>query len=74
MHKYAITLTEARELVSELEFVWDQIKSNSASSSSSSPGQLARSQGQQMPPSHASIGGSSGIGRADEVVVVVVED
>ena len=38
MHRYATTTTEARELVAELEFVWDQIKSQSASSSGSSPG------------------------------------
>lgn len=37
MHKYAAPTPDARELVSELEFVWDQIKSNTASSSSSSP-------------------------------------
>lgn len=43
MHRYATTTPEARELVSELEFVWDQIKSNSASSSGSSPGQLTSS-------------------------------
>jgi len=30
--------SDARELVAELEFVWDQIKNNSASSSNSSPG------------------------------------
>lgn len=36
MHQYASTTPEARELVDELEFVWDQIKSNSISSSSSS--------------------------------------
>ena len=66
MHKYATTTTEARELVGELEFVWDQIKSNSASSSSSSPGHLARSQGQQIPPSYTSIDRPSGTGRADE--------
>ncbi|KAK6539017.1 hypothetical protein TWF694_010564 [Orbilia ellipsospora] len=35
MHRYAITTPDARELVSELEFVWDQIKSNQTSSSSS---------------------------------------
>lgn len=39
MHKYAAPTPDARELVSELEFVWDQIKSNTASSSSSSPQQ-----------------------------------
>ncbi|RDW88101.1 hypothetical protein BP6252_00133 [Coleophoma cylindrospora] len=42
MHKYASTTAvgfrDARELVAELEFVWDQIKNNSASSSGSSPG------------------------------------
>lgn len=37
MHRYASQTSEARELVSELEFVWDQIKSNPSSSSSSSP-------------------------------------
>jgi hypothetical protein len=31
-------ISDARELVAELEFVWDQIKANSASSSASSPG------------------------------------
>lgn len=62
MHKYATTTPEARELVAELEFVWDQIKSNTASSSSSSPGQLARSHQQMMDPSYASLG-QSGKGR-----------
>ncbi|CZR53741.1 related to endozepine [Phialocephala subalpina] len=38
MHKYASTTADARALVDELEFVWDQIKNNSASSSNSSPG------------------------------------
>ena len=37
MHKYASPSPDARELVSELEFVWDQVKSNVPSSSSSSP-------------------------------------
>lgn len=37
MHKYASPLPDARELVAELEFVWDQVKSNVPSSSSSSP-------------------------------------
>ena len=61
MHKYATTTPEARELVSELEFVWDQIKSNSASSAGSSPGQAERRQGQQIiNPSYASIGGPPG--------------
>ena len=65
MHQYATTTTEARELVAELEFVWDQIKSNSASPSSSSPWQTARNQ-EQQPPSYASIGGPPGRGRPDE--------
>ncbi|KAI9742445.1 MAG: hypothetical protein M1818_003979 [Claussenomyces sp. TS43310] len=38
MHKYASTTADARELVTELEFVWDQIKHNSSGSSSASPG------------------------------------
>jgi len=37
MHKYASSSPESRELVSELEFVWDQVKSNVPSSNSSSP-------------------------------------
>ena len=66
MHKYATTTPEARELVSELEFVWDQIKSNSASSSGTSPGHMAQSQGQQIAnPSYASIG-QTGSMRRDE--------
>ncbi|PWY77416.1 hypothetical protein BO70DRAFT_363343 [Aspergillus heteromorphus CBS 117.55] len=36
MHSYASQTAEARELVAELEFVWDQIKSNTGLSSSSS--------------------------------------
>ncbi|KAI0970928.1 acyl CoA binding protein-domain-containing protein [Xylaria arbuscula] len=36
MHRYATT-PDALELVAELEFVWNQIKSNSPSSSNSSP-------------------------------------
>ncbi|KAK3078150.1 hypothetical protein LTS18_008320, partial [Coniosporium uncinatum] len=39
MQTYASPSPDARELVSELEFVWDQIKSNVPSSSSSSPHQ-----------------------------------
>lgn len=35
MHKYASQTDEARQLVEELEFVWDQIKSNSQHSGSS---------------------------------------
>lgn len=36
MHKYASTTPQARELVEELEFVWDQIKNNSQNPSSGS--------------------------------------
>ncbi|OHE99247.1 acyl CoA binding protein [Colletotrichum orchidophilum] len=36
MHKYATT-PDAKELVAELEFVWNQIKNNSPSSTDSSP-------------------------------------
>ncbi|TGO56938.1 hypothetical protein BOTNAR_0212g00140 [Botryotinia narcissicola] len=38
MHKYASTTADARELVAELEFVWDQIKNKTPSSTGSSPG------------------------------------
>jgi len=36
MHNYASSTPEARELVSELEFVWDQVKNNSNPSDSGS--------------------------------------
>ncbi|KAK3706490.1 hypothetical protein LTR37_012700 [Vermiconidia calcicola] len=36
MHKYASSTAEARELVGELEFVWDQVKNNSQHPSSGS--------------------------------------
>lgn len=61
MHKYASTTPESRELVAELEFVWDQIKSNytsSALSSSSIPQRhpsalpIAQSQQQQQQKEH----------------------
>ena len=58
MHKYASTTPEARELVAELEFVWDQVKANSAASSASSPGQRVGVPGfprQQQEISYASI-------------------
>ncbi|EER39642.1 acyl CoA binding protein [Histoplasma capsulatum H143] len=49
MNKYASSTPEARELIAELEFVWDQIKSNpSSSSSSGSPVHLS---GMSQPPS-----------------------
>ncbi|KAL2865369.1 acyl-CoA-binding domain-containing protein [Aspergillus lucknowensis] len=35
MHTYASQTAEARELVAELEFVWDQVKSNMSSTASS---------------------------------------
>lgn len=74
MHKFASSTPEGRELVTELEFVWDQIKANSASSSNSSPGrglgaqtdqqQQHQSGGEVMRMSYASLGGLS-IGRDD---------
>lgn len=53
MHKYASPSPDSRELVAELEFVWDQVKSNVPSSSSSSPMQTLGSMGLHMaPPPH----------------------
>ncbi|WEW55853.1 hypothetical protein PRK78_001286 [Emydomyces testavorans] len=63
MHRYAAPTPEGRELISELEFVWDQIKSNTASSSSSSPVQIDISH-LQSHRSYGSIGGR--IARADD--------
>ncbi|KAL9607145.1 MAG: hypothetical protein Q9167_007914 [Letrouitia subvulpina] len=74
MHQFASSTPEGRELVTELEFVWDQIKANSASSSNSSPGRgpgAPTDQQQQHQPggddvrmSYASLGGLS-IGKDD---------
>lgn len=68
MHKYASTTPDARELVSELEFVWDQIRSNASSSSSSSPLQAAGLPAHMsQPPGYASVvGGESGRGQGVE--------
>lgn len=52
MHKYASSSPDSRELVAELEFVWDQVKSNVPSSSSSSPMQTMSQMGLQYPPPH----------------------
>lgn len=54
MHKYASPSPDSRELVAELEFVWDQVKSNVPSSSSSSPlqSQTLGSMGLHMPPDY----------------------
>ncbi|EKJ72656.1 hypothetical protein NXS19_008792 [Fusarium pseudograminearum] len=50
MHRYATT-PDAEELVSELEFVWNQIKNNSPSSSLSSPRpNQSTGAGAQQPP------------------------
>ncbi|OAX80386.1 hypothetical protein ACJ72_05286 [Emergomyces africanus] len=57
MNKYASSTPEARELISELEFVWDQIKSNPSSSSSSgdSPVRIhASSSSHSQPPQQPS--------------------
>ncbi|KAL4809402.1 acyl CoA binding protein-domain-containing protein [Aspergillus unguis] len=58
MHTYASQTAEARELVAELEFVWDQVKSNISSSSASSPVQSTGFPPIPQPrqPSYGSIG------------------
>ncbi|KAF1814413.1 hypothetical protein P152DRAFT_413206 [Eremomyces bilateralis CBS 781.70] len=56
LHKFADPSDDTRELVAELEFVWDQVKSNVPSSSSSSPLQtLGLPTGLQNPPSYPSL-------------------
>lgn len=57
MHRYASQTPEARELVSELEFVWDQIKSNTSSSSSTSSPVNAVGVPPLTQPSYGSISG-----------------
>ncbi|KAF2016739.1 hypothetical protein BU24DRAFT_423097 [Aaosphaeria arxii CBS 175.79] len=66
MHKYASPSPDSRELVAELEFVWDQVKSNVPSSSSSSPLQTLDSVGLHMPPNYSRIGGKEGRDPEDE--------
>lgn len=48
MHRYASQTPEARELVAELEFVWDQIKANTSSGSESATSSPVRTLG--VPP------------------------
>ncbi|KAI5852154.1 acyl CoA binding protein-domain-containing protein [Tricharina praecox] len=48
MHRYASATPEARELVSELEFVWDQIRSNVPSTHSQSYGHGGGGGGAQL--------------------------
>lgn len=60
MHKYASPSPDSRELVAELEFVWDQVKSNVPSSSSSSPLQTLSLMGMHIPPNYSSHLGQSG--------------
>ncbi len=67
MHQYASSTPEAKELVSELEFVWDQIKVNSNSTShDSSPkgGMAGEEEGLGM--SYASLGYSRGSRTRDD--------
>ncbi|KAL7275189.1 hypothetical protein RUND412_001888 [Rhizina undulata] len=52
MHKYAYATLEARELVSELEFVWDQIKSNVPSNASTNSPPLPNT-GADLHPFHS---------------------
>jgi hypothetical protein len=59
MHKFASPSADSRELVAELEFVWDQVKSNVPSSSSSSPLQTLSQSGMHIPPGYPQLGGSS---------------
>jgi hypothetical protein len=57
MHKYASPTPEAGELVSELEFVWDQIKSNPSSNSSSPKQPMGLSHQVHSQASYPSLGG-----------------
>ncbi|KAF2845356.1 hypothetical protein T440DRAFT_472679 [Plenodomus tracheiphilus IPT5] len=60
MHKYASPSPDSRELVAELEFVWDQVKSNVPSSSSSSPLQTLSQVGLHIPQGYSQQLGQSG--------------
>ncbi|KAL8789592.1 MAG: hypothetical protein Q9213_001028 [Squamulea squamosa] len=58
MHEYASATPEARELVAELEFVWDQIKNNSNNTSSESSPRGGVGGDSKLGMSYASLGGS----------------
>ncbi|KAI4280120.1 MAG: hypothetical protein L6R38_004693 [Xanthoria sp. 2 TBL-2021] len=58
MHEYASSTPEARELVAELEFVWDQIKNNSNNTSNESSPRGVGGEDSQPGMSYASLGGS----------------
>ncbi|PSN68164.1 hypothetical protein BS50DRAFT_620553 [Corynespora cassiicola Philippines] len=66
MHKYASPSPDSRELVAELEFVWDQVKSNVPSSSSSSPLQTLGSLGLHIPPNYPQLGQGRGKARVED--------
>ncbi|KAK4990308.1 hypothetical protein LTR50_002633 [Elasticomyces elasticus] len=59
MHKYASSAPDARELVSELEFVWDQIKNNSNGSSSSRSSPAHERTQEHAQEAYAEMGGGS---------------
>ncbi|KAK5107578.1 hypothetical protein LTR62_001021 [Meristemomyces frigidus] len=62
MHEYATGTDETRQLVEELEFVWDQVKSNSLSSGDSersSPGQAGLERSGYISSSGGNNGGDS---------------
>ncbi|OAL44840.1 hypothetical protein IQ07DRAFT_577799 [Pyrenochaeta sp. DS3sAY3a] len=66
MHKFASPSPDSRELVAELEFVWDQVKSNVPSSSSSSPLQTLSQMGMHIPPNYSTPLGQSGRAGLDD--------
>ncbi|KAF2865614.1 acyl CoA binding protein-domain-containing protein [Massariosphaeria phaeospora] len=66
MHRYASPSPDSRELVAELEFVWDQVKSNVPSSSSSSPLRTLGNLGSQGPPRYPRVGEGMGTHNAQE--------
>lgn len=67
MHQYASSTPEAKELVAELEFVWDQIKANSNNTSheSSPRGEMTGGE-ERLGMSYASLGDSRGRRTRDE--------
>ncbi|KAH6642385.1 acyl CoA binding protein-domain-containing protein [Boeremia exigua] len=66
MHQYASPSPDSRELVAELEFVWDQVKSNVPSSSSSSPLQTIDQVGTGMSASYSALERQRGSKDPDE--------
>lgn len=70
MHQYASSTPEGRELVAELEFVWNQVKANSNNTSSESSPRGGGGVDDKLGMSYASLVHQE---QGQQMMVVVVE-